>query len=444
MSHNYPYSPNRGFRLQTIDGTPDTIQSRGEHYNAVAAMIEKVVSELGKLAKRQKYRSEALDVIRESSGELSTDLEKVQRRYEKSGPVLVTYAKALRRAQNTTVDPLVTDIQQAHHAHTEAAAAQRTAERDLESLEHVWPWEDQPTSSELRIARNEVSDARTDATAKASTLNELWVSFESGYDTWENAYDTAVTDLEKAYEASGVDDEWWEDLLDGLIAVVTVIAAIAVVVALFVAAPIAAVLLAIATIASVIALAATLTLAFAGSNRVSGWDIAFAIIGVVPFLGAFAKGIRGGLRPMASLTRASGARTTSRAALDRGRNSVAYDLRSIRGAGGSHGGRAAREARAGDIADRFATGVFQSRGANLWNAIRSGGSRSDGIAITMSQRMANAWPGGSPGHATANWLRANSQTPGLFMSGANAFNFVSTNVQAGGNLVDAAQPGLFW
>lgn len=421
MTFGQLISPTRHFALETIEGRPDDIASAGRKYNRIGSQMEWTAEELDKLSADEKYKAEGLDAIRESAGELAGELHKVAERYSKTGPVLVTYASALRRAQNVTVDPLVEPIRTAHAAAEEAADDLRRAQRASDDLDHTWPWEDEPTDADRRRAASDLSSARTAATSAGTSLDGLWESFETGYDEWETAYEAAVTGVENACEASGINDTWWEDLLDGIATVATIIGTVAVILAIVLTGPIAAALLAIAAIASFVALAAHLTMMIAGSKRVSMTDIVFDLIGVVPFLGAFGKALKGGQGMLGSLRAASGLGGATRGTLSAGRNAIAYDLRSIAGAGGRYGGRAAREARAAGIADDFFRGIQNSWGRNAWNAIRQGGTQLDGQAATMAERMASAWPGGRAGHATRNWLTGVGG-PGGLMQGTNVWN----------------------
>jgi hypothetical protein len=111
----------------------------------------------------------------------------------------------------------------------------------------------------------------------------------------------------------------------------------------------------------------------------------------------------------------------TRATITAGRNAVASDIRSIAGAGGRYGGRAAREARAPGIADDFLNSVTSNWGRSTWNALRYGGTRLDGQAATLAERMASAWPGGRIGPASRNWL-GDLANPGPLLQGTNVWN----------------------
>ncbi|WP_404431225.1 hypothetical protein LG299_13835 [Microbacterium lacus] len=422
MSFNGPlFSPEARYRLSEITGNPTGIETAGNHYIDIGARMTATAAELGKLSRSEKYKADSLDKIRESAGELQADLDKVAERYTKTGPVLVAYAEALRTAQDTTVDPYVPLIREAHQDMRDAEAAERAADREVDDLRTVWIWESDPSEAETRAADRAASDASTAASGARGKLEGLWESFEAGYADWDSAYETAVDGVGDAISASGVDDSWWEDALDGLATVAGIVGAIAVVAALIITGPIAAVLLVIATVAAVVALVAHLTMMAAGSRRASWGDIAFDAIGLIPFAGSFAKAMRGGAGVASSLRIGAGAGAATRGTINAGRNALVRDLSSVTGAGRFAGNRGARELAAPGIANRFLSGVDASWGRNSWNAIRAGGTRMDGVAITMSERLASAWPGaGQIGERSARFV-AENVAPSRFMQGVNVW-----------------------
>ena len=230
-------------------------------------------------------------------------------------------------------------------------------------------------------------------------------------------------------EASGVDDSWWEDLLDGIATVATVVGTIAVIAALVIGGPI---FLAIAAVASIVALAAHCIMMAAGSKRVSWTDIAFDAIGVLPFLGAFGKGLRAGQGVMGSLRAATGLSGATRATAGVGRNALVRDLRTVVGAGRTAGNRAAREAAAPGLADTFLNANSGRWAGNAWNALRGGGSIFDGQAYTISQGLGRAWPGaGRMGSNVTAWVGQVGQMPGRLTQGFNVWNGGYGVVQTG-------------
>lgn len=422
-------SPNRQYLAAELDGSPDGIERAGNHYIEIGAKMSATADELQKLGDGEKYTAKSLDTVRESARELHGELRKVGTRYEKTGPVLVTYAGALRTARNTTVDPLVERIEAAHRAHLDAVEARRAAQDKVDDNNTTWIWEDEATDAEKAAASGALSEAQSAESDAATALDALWVSFESGFADWDTAYDAAVGGIESAIEASGVDDSWWEDLLDGIATVATVVGTIAVIAALVIGGPI---LLAIAAVASIVALTAHCIMMACGSKRVSWTDIAFDAIGVLPFLGAFGKGLKAGQGVMGSLRAATGVSGATRATVGAGRNALTRDLRTVVGAGRFAGNRAAREAAAPGLADTFFNANSGRWAGNAWNALRSGGSIFDGQAYTISQGLSRAWPGaGRMGSNVTAWVGQVGQMPGRITQGFNVWNGGYGVVQTG-------------
>jgi hypothetical protein len=411
----------KGVPAVELDGDAGDIEAAGKHYIEIGARMSSTAGELQKLGDNEKYKAASLDKVRESARELHSDLRKVGERYEKTGPVLVTYAGALRTARNTTVDPLVDEIISAHKAHEQALEAKENAQDKVDDNNTTWVWETEATDSEKSAANAALSEAAGTAKTAGENLEGLWTSFDSGYSTWENAYDAAVRGVEHAIDASGINDSWWEDLLDGLATFATIVATIAVIAALIIGGPI---WLAIAAVASIVALAAHCIMMACGSKRVSWTDIALDALGVLPFLGAFGKGLKAGQGALGSLRGALGLGNATSGFLAVGRNAIIRDLRTVVGAGRAAGNRAAREAAAPGLADAF----LANRGSwagNAWNALRNGGSIFDGQAYSLTQRLASAWPGAGSlpaGGRAAAWASQYSAMPSLAGQGLNLWN----------------------
>lgn len=415
-------SPNRHYLLSELDGSASKIEAAGNHYIEIGERMSATADELKKLGDGEKYKAASLDKVRESAREMQGELRKVGTRYEKTGPVLVTYAGALRTARNTTVDPYVERIAAAHQAHLDAEADRRHAQGEVDDNNTTWVWEQEATDQQKAVANAALAEAKGAAKAAEHALEELWESFESGFWAWDEAYDKAVGGIEDAMEASGVDDSWWEDLLDGIATVATVVATVAVIAALIIGGPIT---LIVATVAGIVALAAHCIMMAAGSKRVSWTDIAFDLIGVLPFLGAFGKGLKAGQGALGAFKAGLGFGGTAKGFLAIGRNAVVRDLRTVVGAGRGAGNRALREAMASGLADDILKGTRGTWYGNAWNALRSGGSRFDGEAYTVSQRLATAWTGGGvmpAGGRAATWAAQYSAMPSIAGQGLNLWN----------------------
>lgn len=418
------FSPYRGYRLEMLEGNPDDIERAGNEYTRMGERMQWTADELGNLSSETRYKAEGLDAIREKAGKLSTDLGKVADRYTQSGPVLVTYAGAIRDAQTRTVNPLVDELWAAIDAQRVAEENAATAQSEAEDLQNPLPWQDEATDAELARAAEDSADAQAAARTAAAELEGLWQSFESGYSVWESAYEAAVRDLETAYTTSGLDDNPWEDFFDGFAQALTIIGTIAIVVAIFATGPLAVLALVVATIAAIATLVIHVGMMVAGSSRVTMGDIFFDTIAVVPFIGGVAKAMKG-TTFFRALAPAAGVGTTTPAAITAGRNAVENGVRTIVGFGGSGGGQAARAAQAGGLADDFLRNSVGSWGQNAWNAIRSGGARLDGLALNMSERLVTAWPtSGVARRAATDWADEIGAA-GRFMQGINVGNFAN-------------------
>lgn len=412
----------KGVTAEELDGNADDIEAAGRHYSDIGTRMAATAVELEKLGNSEKYKAKSIDAVRESARELHGDLAKAATRYEKTGPVLVTYAGALRTARTRTVDPLVPEIIAAHAAHQDALDAQRAAQGAADDANTTHFWEEEATDAQKATAARELSSASALEGSTGGTLDELWTSFDGGYADWETAYEAAANGIADAIEASGINDSWWEDLLDGLATVATVVATIAIIAALVIGGPI---FLAIAAVAGIVALAAHCIMMAAGSKRVSWTDIAFDAIGVIPFLGAFGKGLLASRGIAASFRGAVGLNGASRGFLSIGRNAITRDLRTVTGAGRFAGNRAARDLAAPGLADAFLHSNTGRWAGNAWNALRGGGSVLDGQAYTVSQRLAAAWPGAGSlpaGGRAATWAAQYSTMPSLAGQGLNLWN----------------------
>lgn len=420
MSYGRLVSPDRGVPLQDIEGDASEIADAGHSYAAVGRQMEWTADELDRLSDDTAYTAEALDAIRASAGELARDLHRIAHRYRGTGDALARYAEALQRAQRHTVDPLVHDIRAAHAAAEDADAEARRAQSARAELGSAGGAAD-GLEAERHRADAMASNATDAARSAQVRLDELWESFESGYDEWEQAYEAAVAGVQRACETSGVDDTWWEDVLDQVAGVATLVGVAAVVAAIVFMAPLAPVALVVASVAGFVGLASHVTMMAAGSRRVSMTDIAFDVVGVVPFLGAFARAAKSGSGVLASLRAGAGLTGATQQTLAAGRAAVATDLRSIAGAGGLLGGRAAREARADAVAGVFVRAGMSHGGRSVWNALRHGGSRFDGQLHVVAERMATAWPGGRAGLIAQRWA-AGLPREGVVVQGLNVWN----------------------
>ncbi|MCY7379362.1 MAG: hypothetical protein LH467_08520 [Gemmatimonadaceae bacterium] len=417
----------------TIEGDADAIEAAGVAFRNVGFAMRRAALELGKLSREESYRAQSFDAIRDEAGQAETDLDQAAKRYvgeygtTGTAKALCDYAVSLRRVQFLAGEGHVEHIRRAHEANEERQSAFASAQREVSGLDGLLRFTE-PTEAERTSAQSDLTQAETLAGGTESLLMGLWENFDSAVGEWEAAYEDAVASIEGAIDLSDIDDSWWEDALDVGIFVATVVGVAAAIFAMVVMSPIA---LAIATVAAIVVLAATIVMAL-GGRRKDGVDVAFAVIGVIPFGKALKAG--NGLRSALGLT--TRASTGTAAA---GRAVIADDLVRWQSRGSTHravlsqhGNRAARQASAPDVAENFLQSKVPDWALRIGRGIRSSGNRDDIDAMRVSALLQRSWAsGGTPGQRSVAWAAENSM-PSLAMQGVNTWN-----------LTNSATDGLF-
>lgn len=241
-------SPEKGHRLQQLDGVPADIESRGLYLVRLGGSMERTADKLKLISEGETQIADSVDKLRETAGAYEGDLRSAGTRYKMTGEVLRDYATALETAKNT-MDPLVDDIQQAHDSHQAALAQRDEARSALNGLDNRWPWEDEPTEAERTAASSAAREANGDVTSAGTALSGLWTTYDTAFDKWETAYDDAVTGIQTAIDTADNNDGGWE-LLDSLIEIAGWVVVGLAVVALFVTGPLAVLITVIAVAVS--------------------------------------------------------------------------------------------------------------------------------------------------------------------------------------------------
>ncbi len=408
----------------TVEGDADAIEAAGQAFLAVGSAMRAAAVELGKLSREESYRAQSFDAIRDEAGQAEKDLEQAALRYvgEEGGRgtahALCDYAVALRRVQFLAGEEHVESIRTAHEAAQRHRSALAAAQSEVDGLGG------DPTSEERTAAEDRLTETDSLSDRAESLLEGLWENFDSAVGDWEASYDDAVSAIGDAIDLSDIDDSWWEDALDGVILAATIVGAIAAIAAMVVAAPFVAIAATIATIAGLIVLIATIVMAV-GGRRKDGVDIAFAVIGVIPFGRALRSGQ--GARAALGLTTSS-SRTAATAVA--GRAAIVDDLARWQAHGARHsdvlanvGNRAAREAGAAGLADDFLRSGMPDWAQRIATGVRSGGGRYDIDAMRISSLIDNGWAaGGTAGPRSLAWAADNAM-PSAVMQGVNAWNF---------------------
>lgn len=408
------YSPAHHYRLQLLDGEASRIQTGGQRLETLGATMTSAAKSLSRISEGRTQISDAVDKVREEAGDVHADLSKAGERYSKTGSTLRTYATALAEAQRL-ITPLVPKIQDAENDRRAGQATLADAQDAQRDLDRVWIWEDEPTEAQREAAASDVSDAQGAVSAAQSRLDELWPQFERAFGHWSDAYEAAVTGIESAIAQADNNDDWWDDAIDIFIEAVGWVAMALAVIAIFVAAPLAAVLLAAVAILTVISLVGHIYLMTKG--RASWSDIAFDIVGLIPFVKPIAGALRAGGTPVRMFSNLAGRLRPGTAinAMSHGRRTLWESLnRTFTGPGGRRGAQQWAQQRTAEILGGRTVNVKW-----VWNSIR-GGHRSYG---DFPQFVADLTSGASGQvRGMSAWLRSSRATTVMPSGVQSAFN----------------------
>lgn len=284
-----PYSPD-GHPIEVVEGDADEVSTRGQQItdlgNDMAAswrLISRLVDDGADM------EGDAVEKIREIAGEVSKDLDKASALYLAVGPHISQYGTDLESAKNA-MGPLVTSLEQLWREYYQLS-------RDADSAEGAVPWRkpdddaDQEDKDAYDTASENAQDARGAATAKKADWDEAAGRYDDEWDDWHTAFTNASTRIKEGVSGK-IEDSWKDDmkgLLDFLADVLAVAGIVLAVLAIVIGGPIIGALAAIVAIATLVVQIAK----FAVGD--GDWlDLTFAIIGIVPFIGPAAKGLRGG------------------------------------------------------------------------------------------------------------------------------------------------------
>lgn len=277
MVYAGPQSP-KGRHIEYVEGDAGHIVDRG---NGITALGESMIASATTLEQVKSgadaQKGLAVEKLREVVGDTHGLLRQAGELYEPTGPVLVAYGEALDEVQ-----PLI-------RTHVDRCA-------ELWSTYVSLPGSTEPRGTggwfEPEADSPEAQEQADEDAAKLAAY-EAWEAeagrWDTDYDTWEDAFDTAAKGIGDVLEGK-VKDGFWDNV-DGVVAVIQTVLSwaglVVGVLALFFAGPILGL---IAAVIGVVALALTIYQKLRGD---AGWlQLGLAIVGVVPF-GKLAK-ISGG------------------------------------------------------------------------------------------------------------------------------------------------------
>ncbi|WP_217178564.1 DUF308 domain-containing protein [Streptomyces sp. AC495_CC817] len=279
-----------GHQIQVVTGDPEAIKDRGQQISDLATDMQRSSALLQRLVDNgADMRGDAIDKLKELSEKVHSDLKKGGDLYSAVAPYIKTYGQELDDSQKamTTIIEDLCDLWDEYNRKADAADSARNERPD-------YPTGDDADNEQLR---QDAEDARDEAAGAASTLansaKSAWDARAKDYDTEWDSWHTAFTNAASGIRddmAGKIEDSWSDDFggfLQFMSDVLAVAGIILAVLAIVIGGPIIAIL---AGIVAVLTLAVALTRAIRGEG--SWVDVAFGVIGVIPFIGPAARGLR--------------------------------------------------------------------------------------------------------------------------------------------------------
>lgn len=281
----------KGREIIVVTGDADRIKTRGEEIKDLGAQMIGAAGVLKAMADGSDGQEGlSIEKIREVVGDIHVELKLAGERYEPTGQAMITYGNALETAKTdlqvhvTNCTTYWSEVLQARGALWDVQTSAPLGSPFLVTPEQ----EDAQEQHE-----QDLTDARSAASEAYTTWQGEAVLFDDDYDTWRAAFDAAADSIEDATDG-GVSDGFWDNvdgIVDDVLVVLQYVGIALAILAFVVGGPI------IAALGAIVALATfALTMYKAGRGNASGWEIAFAIIGIIPFgsLAKFAGGAKAG------------------------------------------------------------------------------------------------------------------------------------------------------
>lgn len=252
-----------GRHIEELEGDGATITRRGRRIESIGRQMVQSADVLQDLVDGDAQRGKAIEKIREIVGDTYVELRRAGEMYEPTGPVLVDYGRAVSEVQ-----PLIRT----------AVSACRQAWADYASAPH------HPTALLSLEAFPDLAESRQEDNERKEELYDDWVlearAFDRHYDTWEDAFDAAVTGIGDVLDGAIKDSLW--DNVDGVVAVVLeVLGWVSLVIAIagiIIGGPLFALIGAVLGVVTLLLTAYQVLREDAGADK-----LIIAIIGVIPF-----------------------------------------------------------------------------------------------------------------------------------------------------------------
>lgn len=285
-----PQTSPGGHHIQVVTGDPAEIKERGTQISDLATDMKNSALLLQRLVENgADMRGDAIDKLKELSEKVHGDLKKGGDLYSAVAPYIKTYGQELEDSQKTmtTIIEDLFDLWDEYNRKLEAADAARNERPDYPTGEDA---DDETLREEAEKARDTAAgSANTLATNAKGAWDDRAKDYDTEWDSWHTAFSNAAKGIRDDM-AGKIEDSWNDDFggfLQFMSDVLAVAGIILAVLAIIVGGPLIAIL---AGIVAVLTLAVALTRAIRGEG--SWVDVAFGVIGVIPFIGPAARGLK--------------------------------------------------------------------------------------------------------------------------------------------------------
>ena len=317
-THNSP----KGRPVEIVGGNPGNVEQRGHQIVRIGAIMREghgILTNVVTQGLEASMTGKSVEKLAEASREVYTELDLAATLYEEVGPYVENYGKTVGEVKSrmTTIVPAAESAWSAYQSRvSDYEDAMSSPVRVPPVMYPAGSPSPDPDPETVRRAEELHEQGVDNARAARDRAFEAWQeqgdAFDHQYDTWQTAYATAVAGV-RTEVANGIQDSWQDDL-DGFVSdalfVLQIAGVVLAVLALVVGGPIVALLGAIVGVLTLIG-----TIWQFSRGDANGWDLALAIVGVIPF-GAFGEafsafraggnGFAAGFRSWLSVTPVSG------------------------------------------------------------------------------------------------------------------------------------------
>jgi hypothetical protein len=279
----------KGREIKWIDGNGGDIEARGTQIENLgqqmidAAAILKSIAD-GADGMKGLSVKKIRDVV---SDDVHKELKEAGELYKPTGTILKDYGSVLgdvHSGMRTLIEDC-NDLWEAYQAELKQANSLKSPFR-ADPLDLTPDEETQEEKDAKKAKQDAIETAEGEADAALAAFNLEADKFDAKYDTWDEAYDIALEKIGDVTDGA-IEDSWKDDLsgfVEVALKVLAVIGLVLAVLCLVIGGPFLAIL---ATIAAILTLIGTLYMFSQG--HADGWDVAWAVVGVIPFgkLGKF-------------------------------------------------------------------------------------------------------------------------------------------------------------